>query len=137
MFDPSGHIKLSDFGLASVFPKNLFISKNLKLLEHRTDLHWAHDTSCWYPYTVATYVTSISADTLGTDYENQRLHLLRKHGIDLEDSMLDGKKTKRMTSREIEQLMGGGDGQGGIFTWRDKHRRKVGTGSFSCLGICR
>ncbi|KXN91072.1 Serine/threonine-protein kinase CBK1 [Leucoagaricus sp. SymC.cos] len=85
LFDPNGHIRLSDFGLA-------------------TDLHWAHDTSY---------------------YENQRLHLLHKHGIDLEDSIADGKKTKRMTPRDIEQLMGGGDGKGGIFTWRDKHRRKV------------
>ncbi len=40
--------------------------------------------------------------------------------------MPDGKKTKRMSPKEVELLMGGGDGQGGIFTWREKHRRKVG-----------
>lgn len=102
LFDPNGHIKLSDFGLA-------------------TDLHWAHDTSY---------------------YENQRLHLLHKHGIDLEDPITDGKRTKRMTPREIEQLMGGGQGQGGIFTWRDKHRRKLaysvcGTNSYMSPEVIR
>ncbi|KAJ6625905.1 kinase-like domain-containing protein [Mycena sp. CBHHK59/15] len=87
LFDPSGHIKLSDFGLA-------------------TDLHWAHDTSY---------------------YEQQRLHLLHKHGIDLEDTngIADGRKTKRMDRKEVELLMGGGEGQGGVFTWREKNRRKV------------
>ncbi|KAL1743858.1 kinase-like domain-containing protein [Schizophyllum fasciatum] len=86
LFDPRGHIKLSDFGLA-------------------TDLHWAHDTSY---------------------YEQQRLHLLHKHGIDLEDSngIADGTKTHRLKRREIEQIMGA-DGQGGLFTWREKNRRKV------------
>lgn len=61
------------------------------------------------------------------DYEQQRLHLLHKHGIDLEDpiGIADGKKTKRLDPKEVELLMGGGDGQGGIFTWREKHRRKV------------
>ena len=38
----------------------------------------------------------------------------------------DAKKTRRMDPKEVELLMGGGDGQGGIFTWREKHRRKVG-----------
>ncbi|KAK7035458.1 hypothetical protein VNI00_011751 [Paramarasmius palmivorus] len=87
LFDPDGHIKLSDFGLA-------------------TDLHWAHDTSY---------------------YEQQRLHLLHKHGIDLEDSngIADGRKTKRLDRKEVEKLMGGGDGSGGLFTWREKNRRKV------------
>jgi hypothetical protein len=61
------------------------------------------------------------------DYEQQRLHLLHKHGIDLEDSngIADGKKTKRMDPKEVELLMGGGEGQGGVFTWREKNRRKV------------
>lgn len=66
-----------------------------------------------------------------SDYENQRLHLLHKHGIDIGDSVMDGRKTRRMTPREIEQLMGGGDSQGGLFTWRDKHRRKVS------VNLCR
>ena len=62
-----------------------------------------------------------------SDYEQQRFHLLHKHGIDLGDSIgiADGKKTKRMDPKEVEMLMGGGEGQGGIFTWREKNRRKV------------
>ena len=61
------------------------------------------------------------------DYEQQRLHLLHKHGIDLEDSngLGDGTRTKRLDRKEVERLMGGGDGQSGVFTWREKHRRKV------------
>jgi hypothetical protein len=63
---------------------------------------------------------------LDEDYEQQRLQLLHKHGIDLEDGngMADGTKTKRMDRKDIERLMGG-EGQGGIFTWREKNRRKV------------
>ncbi|KAI0051243.1 kinase-like protein [Auriscalpium vulgare] len=102
LFDPEGHIRLSDFGLA-------------------TDLHWAHDTSY---------------------YEQQRLHLLRKHGIDLEDHSLgDGTRTKRMDRKEVELLMGG-DGQGGIFTWRERNRRKLaysvcGTNSYMSPEVIR
>ncbi|GAW04310.1 kinase-like protein [Lentinula edodes] len=103
LFDPNGHIKLSDFGLA-------------------TDLHWAHDTSY---------------------YEQQRLHLLHKHGIDLEDTngIADGKKTKRMDRREVERLMGG-DGPEGVFTWREKNRRKLaysvcGTNSYMSPEVIR
>ncbi|KAG2345586.1 kinase-like protein [Suillus weaverae] len=73
LFDPQGHIRLSDFGLA-------------------TDLHWAHDTSY---------------------YEQQRRQLLHKHGIDLEDSngIGDGTRTKRMDRKDVELLMGDGNGQ--------------------------
>ena len=61
------------------------------------------------------------------DYEQQRLHLLHKYGIDLESSQgpADGTRTRRLDRKEVERLMGGGDGQGGIFTWREKHGRKV------------
>ncbi|TFL02464.1 kinase-like domain-containing protein [Pterulicium gracile] len=103
LFDPEGHLKLSDFGLA-------------------TDLHWAHDTSY---------------------YEQQRLHLLRKHGIDLEDgSGFDTRKTKRMDRKEAELLMSGGEGPGGVFTWREKNRRKLaysvcGTNSYMSPEVIR
>jgi deoxyribodipyrimidine photolyase-like uncharacterized protein len=53
--------------------------------------------------------------------------MLHKHGIDLEDTngIADGRKTKRMNRKDVELLMGGGEGQGGVFTWREKNRRKV------------
>ncbi|KAF5325825.1 hypothetical protein D9611_000036 [Ephemerocybe angulata] len=104
LFDPDGHIKLSDFGLA-------------------TDLHWAHDTSY---------------------YEQQRHHLLHKYGIDLDDpnGIADGRKTKRLDPKQIELLMGGGDGQTGIFTWREKNKRKLaysvcGTNSYMSPEVIR
>jgi len=61
------------------------------------------------------------------DYEQQRLHLLHKHGIDLElsNGISDRHKTRRMTQKDVDLIMGGGEGQGGLFTWRDKNRRKV------------
>jgi hypothetical protein len=50
---------------------------------------------------------------------------MRKHGIDLEDNSLgDGSRTKRLDRKDFDALMGG-DGQSGIFTWREKNRRKV------------
>lgn len=30
-----------------------------------------------------------------------------------------------MDRKDVERLMGGGEGQGGIFTWRERNRRKV------------
>jgi hypothetical protein len=50
---------------------------------------------------------------------------MRKHGIDLEDNSLgDGSRTKRLDRKDLDALMGGDD-RGGIFTWREKNRRKV------------
>jgi hypothetical protein len=55
------------------------------------------------------------------------LHLLHKHGIDLEDGngIADGTKTKRLDRKEVERLMGGDDDSGGVFTWREKNSRKA------------
>ena len=67
------------------------------------------------------------------DYEQQRLHLMRKHGIDLEDNSLgDGSRTKRLDRKDFDALMGGDGQSGGIFTWREKNRRKVRTIIASC-----
>ena len=64
---------------------------------------------------------------LRADYEQQRQHLMRKHGIDLEDNpQVDGSRTKRLDRKDFEALMGG-DGRSGIFTWREKNSRKVRT----------
>ncbi|KAH7322360.1 hypothetical protein B0J17DRAFT_247097 [Rhizoctonia solani] len=99
LFDPNGHIKLSDFGLA-------------------TDLHWAHDTSY---------------------YEQQRRDLLHKHGIDLDDGETRGhKNSRRMDKFEAERAMGGE----GIFTWREKNRKKLaysvcGTNSYMSPEVIR
>ncbi|CAE7055198.1 unnamed protein product [Rhizoctonia solani] len=99
LFDPNGHIKLSDFGLA-------------------TDLHWAHDTSY---------------------YEQQRRDLLHKHGIDLDDGETRGhRNTRRMDKSEAERAMGGE----GIFTWREKNRKKLaysvcGTNSYMSPEVIR
>ena len=69
------------------------------------------------------------------DYEQQRLHLLHKYGIDLEGfTPADGTRTKRLDRKEVERLMGGGDGQQGVFTWREKNSRKVWTASTSTAG---
>ncbi|KAG1867371.1 kinase-like domain-containing protein [Suillus subluteus] len=79
LFDPQGHIRLSDFGLAAEQPE---------YTEHKTDSEAA-------------------------DYEQQRRQLLHKHGIDLEDSngIGDGTRTKRMDRKDVELLMGDGNGQ--------------------------
>ena len=60
------------------------------------------------------------------DYEQQRKDLLHKHGIDLSDGagLGDGTKTRRLDRKEVDRLMGGKNGEG-IFTWREKNRRKV------------
>ena len=42
------------------------------------------------------------------------------------NALQDGMRTKRMNRKDIELLMGGEDGEGGVFTWREKHGRKVG-----------
>lgn len=72
-------------------------------------------------------MTAPVIDAFGTDYEHQRRQLLHKYGIDLDDGtgLMDGTKTRRMDRKDIESLLGDGNGQAGIFTWREKNRRKV------------
>src|SRR4051794_29479012 len=67
------------------------------------------------------------------DYEQQRRDLLRKHGIDLEDGNGGTIKTKRMDRKEADRIMG--EGPGGVFTWREKNRKKVCVETFSGV-IC-
>ncbi|KAG6920277.1 hypothetical protein DXG01_005046 [Tephrocybe rancida] len=90
------------------------------------------------------YVAEVGLDILFPYYEQQRLHLLHKHGIDLEDSngIADGKGTRRMNRKEVELLMGNGEGKGGVFTWREKNRRKLaysvcGTNSYMSPEVIR
>lgn len=89
LFTPEGHIRVSDFGLA-------------------TDLHWAHDTNY---------------------YEQQRLALLKKHGIDLEvhSGGRGGTAKRKMKKADVERIMGKEwleEGKG-LLTWRDKNRKKL------------
>jgi hypothetical protein len=66
-----------------------------------------------------------SSNRLDLDYEQQRRDLLHKHGIDLEDGNAPQTGTKRMDRKDVERIMGGGDETGGVFTWREKNRKKV------------
>ncbi|WVQ70619.1 hypothetical protein IAR50_000139 [Cryptococcus sp. DSM 104548] len=101
LFDKEGHIKISDFGLA-------------------TDLHWAHDTSY---------------------YEQQRLALLKKHGVDLEYPSV---KTKRMDRKDVKRILGKEwvEKGEGVLEWRERNRRKLaysvcGTNSYMAPEVIR
>ncbi|KAI9619115.1 hypothetical protein KEM48_006394 [Puccinia striiformis f. sp. tritici PST-130] len=97
LFDREGHVKLSDFGLA-------------------TDFHWAHD---------AAY------------YEHQRIALLRKHGIDLEDGLPNLKRLDQAYSLEEDSNGAdlGANGSKGdrLLTIRDRKRKKM---AYSVVAIC-
>ena len=76
------------------------------------------------------------ADGFGSiDYEQQRRDLLRKHGIDLEDGNQDGTKTRRLDRKDLERIMG--EGPGGVFTWREKNRKKVWCGATTYANFSR
>ena len=74
--------------------------------------------TCWWPrlLPIGNILTQLRAD-----FEQQRLHLMRKHDIDSEG----GSRTKRLDRKDFDALMGGDGQSGGIFTWREKNRRKV------------
>ncbi|ODO10449.1 hypothetical protein I350_01044 [Cryptococcus amylolentus CBS 6273] len=101
LFDQEGHIKISDFGLA-------------------TDLHWAHDTSY---------------------YDQQRLALLKKHGVDLEYPSVH---TKRMDRKDVKRILGKEwvEKGEGVLEWRERNRRKLaysvcGTNSYMAPEVIR
>ena len=60
------------------------------------------------------------------DYEQQRKDHFRKHRIDLEDGngLSEDDNRRQMERKEVDQLTGAEDGQG-VFTWREKNRKKV------------
>ncbi|KAF8983876.1 hypothetical protein BGZ46_009333 [Entomortierella lignicola] len=101
LFNKEGHIKLSDFGLA-------------------TDFHWAHDTAY---------------------YESQRRALLRKTGIDIENTDTLRSRKKPTSSKaalalnldddDFTQSMGRPPPNQSILTWRDRNRKKM---AFSVVG---
>ena len=50
---------------------------------------------------------------------------MHKYGIDLDDGNgADGSKTRRLDRKEVNKLMGGDNGEG-VFTWREKNKKKV------------
>jgi serine/threonine-protein kinase LATS1/2 len=98
-----------------------------------TDFHWAHD---------------------GAYYEQQRRQLLRKHGIDLDESapLAGGKRFHSSFALDLGDLpfAQGADGEaedsfnkkGSVLTWREKNRKKlaysvVGTNSYMSPEVIR
>lgn len=118
LFSSDGHLRISDFGLAS-------------------DLHWAHDTACEC-HTVSRLDESNTASLWmltfqRTDYEQQRRALLKRHGIDLEEP--SKMKIKTMKRKEVDALMGKqwlDEGQN-VLTWRDNKRRTMAFSVCGCV----
>lgn len=82
---------------------------------------------------------------VSSDYEQQRKDLLRKYGVDLEDGAVPeppvgvragARGTRRMDRREVEKIMGEVEegGKGGVFTWRERNRKKVSVRECGHLG---
>ena len=106
IFGSDGHIKITDFGLA-------------------TDLHWAHD---------------------GAYFEQQRRHMLHKHGIDIDHGTMRGSAHKRprqgIDLGDLPILDGTTAADKHVLTWRDKQRRQlaysvVGTNSYMSPEVIR
>ena len=92
-----------------------------------TDFHWAHD---------------------GAYYEQQRQHLLRKHGIDLDESspLTSGRVFKTTLGADFDDLhtfeADEEEQAKGVLTWREKNRKKlaysvVGTNSYMSPEVIR
>jgi hypothetical protein len=63
---------------------------------------------------------------------------MRKYGIDLEDGEASGRGTRKLSRKQVYDIMGhpqeGDDAGGRVFTWRDQNRRKVsGIAGAMCL----
>ncbi|KAF8481494.1 kinase-like domain-containing protein [Gautieria morchelliformis] len=111
LFDAEGHIKLSDFGLA-------------------TDLHWAHDSS---------YYDQQRKDLLrkhGIDLSDGASPALVPGGAPANPYASPGganpvnpKGTRRLSPEEVARIMGEEAGVGkakaGVFTWRERNRKKL------------
>ncbi|EGG02687.1 uncharacterized protein MELLADRAFT_91210 [Melampsora larici-populina 98AG31] len=99
LFDRDGHLKITDFGLA-------------------TDFHWAHD---------------------GAYYDHQRLVLLHKHGIDLEDGLPEIRKHDQAyfvrdilrNESDLNQTEFPTSYSDRVLTIRDRNRKKL---AFSVVG---
>ncbi|KAH9808025.1 hypothetical protein DFH28DRAFT_936840 [Melampsora americana] len=99
LFDRDGHLKISDFGLA-------------------TDFHWAHD---------------------GAYYDHQRLVLLHKHGIDLEDGLPEIRKHDQAyfvrdifgNESDVHDAQTPTSYSDRVLTIRDRNRKKL---AFSVVG---
>lgn len=54
---------------------------------------------------------------------------MRKYGIDLEDGEASGRGIKKLSRKQVYDIMGppqeSDDSGGHVFTWRDQNRRKV------------
>ncbi|SGY23478.1 BQ5605_C019g08943 [Microbotryum silenes-dioicae] len=89
-----------------------------------TDFHWAHD---------ATY------------FDQQRRDLLYKHGINLEEPNIKGRKFPRgepLFDPKREESNGAEDIQDSLLTWRDRNRRRlaysvVGTNNYMSVEVLR
>ena len=113
LFSNSGHIAISDFGLATdlcvLAPPSLQsrIARSFRLCCS----HWSHD---------------------GAYFDSQRRELLYKHGIDLEDSH---SRPRSSNSRPFDPPRPGDEneeeGPKSLLGWRDRNRRRM---AYSVVG---
>lgn len=94
LFDPEGHIKLSELGLESVTLFLLSQKNNLTFNFHILDQHRSPWGSRSFLYLNLVCLKRKHTKCSWSDYEQQRLHMLHKHGIYLKDSngIADGRR---------------------------------------------